>query len=209
MSSSGRRSRRDQLRELLGVICQRGRSRRRRRSRQRYSRSMQMSSTSRRHRSGAAECETARPGSPRSRAGRGGARPARSGGLAIRIPRQASSCRSASRSRIRASDRRTERSERPVSSAISESCEALQPEFQHPPPEGVELREHPFQLVGQGDRILGGGLVPAAEEPPFIDPIEGDLDARPTGGPHSGAWPAGAACAWRWTPAAARGRRRG
>ena len=79
-------------------------------------------------------------------------------------------------SRIRASDRRTERSERPVSSAISEICRPCSRSSSTRLPKGSRLREHPFQLVGQGDRVFGGGIVRRAEEPPFIDPIEGDLD---------------------------------
>ena len=139
----------------LDIIVQRGRSRRTLGVRQRNSRSMQMSSTSRRYRSGPAD-GGGRPGSPRSRAGREVARPARSGGLAIRIPRQSSSEPSG--------QELTDPGERSSHGAFRAArvlrdlreLQALQPEFQHPPPEEVELREHPFQLVGQCEPRLRG-----------------------------------------------------
>ena len=125
-----------ELRELFDVIGERGPPDEPG-SRQRHSRSMQMSSTSRRCRSGPAG--GGRPQVVRELGrSRGAARHARSGGRATRIPRQASSCRSASRSRIRASDRRTERPAAPRVRRDFGDLQALQPEFQHPSPEGVE-----------------------------------------------------------------------
>ena len=116
------------------------------------------------------------PGSHRSRTGREVARPARSGGRAIRILRQASSSRSASRARIWASERRTERSERPASSAISEICRPCSRSSRTRLPKGSRSEKTRSSSSVNARASSGVGSDWRPDEPSFVDLIERELD---------------------------------